>query len=87
MPPALPGAAMTLRDRVVIVTGAGGGIGRSIALERRGCHFAFADIAPRQRAPLTTQCGGHSQSAEPLARPDAFALCSIASIGARSRSP
>ena len=41
----------------------------------------------RQRAPLTTQCGGHSQNAEPLARPDAFALCSIASIGARSRSP
>jgi hypothetical protein len=43
--------------------------------------------AAAQRAPLMTQCGGHSQNAEPLARPEAFALCSMASTGTRSRSP
>jgi hypothetical protein len=58
------------------------------AITRPATALALTPRARRcQRAPLTTQCGGHSQSAEPLARPDAFALCSIASIGARSRSP
>jgi len=35
-----------LRDRVALVTGAAGGIGRGIALAlaRRGCHLALADI-------------------------------------------
>ena len=37
---------MNLKGRVAIVTGAGSGIGRgiSLALARRGCHLALADI-------------------------------------------
>ena len=37
---------MNLNGRVAVVTGAGGGIGRAIAvaLSRRGCHVALADI-------------------------------------------
>jgi short-subunit dehydrogenase len=37
---------VNLRDRVAVVTGAAGGIGRgiSLALARRGCHLALADI-------------------------------------------
>ena len=37
---------MNLRDRVAVVTGAAGGIGRGVALAlaRRGCHLALADI-------------------------------------------
>jgi NADP-dependent 3-hydroxy acid dehydrogenase YdfG len=38
--------AMKLADRVAVITGAGGGIGRATALclARRGCHLALADI-------------------------------------------
>ena len=38
---------MNLTERVAVVTGAGGGIGRGIALalSRRGCHLALADVS------------------------------------------
>lgn len=37
---------MNLKNRVAVITGAGGGIGRAmaLALARRGCHLALADI-------------------------------------------
>src|SRR5262245_18579914 len=37
---------MRLEGRTAVITGAGGGIGRAIAvsLARRGCHLALADI-------------------------------------------
>lgn len=37
---------MSLKDRTAVITGAGGGIGRAIAmsLARRGCNLALADI-------------------------------------------
>ena len=37
---------MNLNDRVAVITGAGSGIGRAtaLALARRGCHLALADI-------------------------------------------
>ncbi|MDB5792764.1 MAG: acetoin dehydrogenase [Massilia sp.] len=39
---------MNLMNRVAVITGAGGGIGRATALSlaRRGCHLALADIDP-----------------------------------------
>jgi NADP-dependent 3-hydroxy acid dehydrogenase YdfG len=37
---------LNLKDRVAVITGAGGGIGRAtaFALAKRGCHLALADI-------------------------------------------
>jgi NADP-dependent 3-hydroxy acid dehydrogenase YdfG len=39
-------SSFNLNDRVAVITGAGGGIGRAtaLAMARRGCHLALADI-------------------------------------------
>lgn len=48
---------MNVKDRVAIITGAGSGIGQGIALAlaRRGCHLALADINPRGLAQTVQQ--------------------------------
>ena len=51
---------MNLKNRVAVITGAGGGIGRATALSlaRRGCHLALADIDEAGLA------GTHAQALE-----------------------
>lgn len=46
-----------LKDRVAVVTGAGAGIGRSIALElaRAGMHIALADVDPQRLAAVVAE--------------------------------
>ncbi len=41
-----------LRNRVAVITGAGGGLGRALALElaSRGCHLALADVNPEAQS-------------------------------------
>lgn len=48
---------MNVKDRVAVVTGAGSGIGRAIALSlaRRGCHLALADLNPQTLAQTVEQ--------------------------------
>jgi len=53
---------MNLKDRVAVITGAGGGIGRAMAqsLAHRGCHLALADVNAdglRQSAELIEASG------------------------------
>jgi NAD(P)-dependent dehydrogenase (short-subunit alcohol dehydrogenase family) len=59
---------MNLTNRVAVVTGAGGGIGRAIALSlaRRGCHLSLCDIdaaaiedVARQASALGVRCTTH----------------------------
>ena len=63
------------------------------AVERAGLRRPLAvGRAPRLLAvqrtdPLTRRCAGHSQNGPASLRPEVLALCSIASTGARSRSP
>jgi NAD(P)-dependent dehydrogenase (short-subunit alcohol dehydrogenase family) len=50
---------LKLKDRTAVVTGAGSGIGRAIAvaLSRRGCHLALADIDEAGMAKTAEQIG------------------------------
>lgn len=53
------GASMTsTTGRVAVVTGAGSGIGRALALElaRRGCRLAISDIDPERLASTVADC-------------------------------
>lgn len=47
---------MNLHNQVAVLTGAGSGIGRALALElgRKGCHLALADINPTALAETAT---------------------------------
>ena len=47
-------AGLDLRGKTAVITGAGSGIGRALAvgLAARGCHLALADIRPATLEPL-----------------------------------
>lgn len=48
-----------LQDKVAVITGAGSGIGRALALElaRRGCHLAITDLEEAALAPVAEAVG------------------------------
>lgn len=52
---------MNLTNRVAVITGAGGGIGRAtaLALARRGCHLALADIDGQAAAGTAREVQAH----------------------------
>ena len=64
---------MAADSKVALVTGAGGGLGRAaaIALARRGCRIAMADIDPTGMAETARDCDGALQLQTDLTRPDA----------------
>lgn len=54
---------LTLQGRTAVITGAAGGIGRGIALAlaRRGCHLALADIDDAALARTAAEIGARAQ--------------------------
>ncbi len=52
-----------LRDKVAVVTGAGSGIGRALALElaRRGCHLAITDLSEEPLRAVAEAIGGQGR--------------------------
>jgi NAD(P)-dependent dehydrogenase (short-subunit alcohol dehydrogenase family) len=69
-----------LKDRIAVVTGAGGGIGRALALElaRAGCHLVLADIDEAHTAEL-------ARSIEALGRRALSVATDVRDIGAVER--
>ncbi len=65
-----PGASIVLKlkGRTAVVTGAGGGIGRGIAvaLARRGCHLALADIDHAALEHTAARIGGNNEATEKI---------------------
>jgi short-subunit dehydrogenase len=50
-----------LADRVAVITGAGGGLGRALAMElaSRGCHLALVDVDPESTAGTAAEVDRH----------------------------
>lgn len=71
---------MRLAGRVAVVTGAGGGIGRGIALAlaRRGCHLALADLSPSGLAETAAMIEGAQVSTHRLDVTDREACAGLA---------
>ncbi len=82
---------MHLKDRVAVISGAAGGIGRGIALSlaRRGCHLALADIDETGLAQTQAQAApsGVRVSCHPLdvASREAVAALPASVLGAHGR--